>query len=62
MLKLIFIKFFFEQKLNQLGFNYAAEMLDTNKSFMTILTNGIASTIFLITLHVTRAVDFKELT
>ncbi|XP_012225971.2 uncharacterized protein [Linepithema humile] len=48
--------------LNQFGFKYAAEMLDANKSFMTILTNGIASTIFLITLHVTRAVDFKELT
>ena len=34
----------------------------TIKSFMTILTNGIATMIFLITLHVTRAVNFKDLT
>ncbi|KYN00795.1 hypothetical protein ALC62_08478 [Cyphomyrmex costatus] len=34
----------------------------TIKSFMTILTNVIATMFFLITLHVTKAVDFKDLT
>jgi len=40
----------------------AAEILNVIKLFMTIITNGIATMIFLITLHATRAVDFKDLT
>ncbi|CAL1678932.1 unnamed protein product [Lasius platythorax] len=48
--------------LSRLGLVNAAEVLNANKSSMTILTNGIATTIFLITLHVTRAADFKEFT
>ncbi|XP_070157629.1 uncharacterized protein [Polyergus mexicanus] len=48
--------------LSRLGLENAAQVLNANKSSMTIFTNGIATTILFITLHVTRAVDFKELT
>ncbi|XP_036149287.1 uncharacterized protein LOC118647814 isoform X2 [Monomorium pharaonis] len=48
--------------LNQLKLGNAAVMFSTIKSYMTILTNVVATTIFLITLHVSKAVDFKDLT
>ncbi|XP_072762216.1 uncharacterized protein [Anoplolepis gracilipes] len=48
--------------LKRLELENAANVLNANKSFMTILTNGIATTILFTTLYVTRAVDFKELT
>ncbi|XP_018301584.1 uncharacterized protein [Mycetomoellerius zeteki] len=51
--------------LSRLKLGNVAEIFSifgTIKSFMAILTNGIATMIFLITLHVTRAVDFKDLT
>ncbi|XP_024875296.1 uncharacterized protein LOC112456776 [Temnothorax curvispinosus] len=48
--------------LSRLKLGNAVEMLITIKSLMPILINGIATMIFLITLHVTRTVDFKDLT
>lgn len=50
------------QMLKRFGFEDAAETLNVYKSAATILTNGVAATFLLTTLHVTRAVDFKELT
>ncbi|XP_018351674.1 PREDICTED: uncharacterized protein LOC108754110 [Trachymyrmex septentrionalis] len=51
--------------LNRLKLGNVAEMFSvfgTIKLFTTILINGIATMVFLITLHVTRAVNFKDLT
>lgn len=48
--------------LNRLGLEDAAETLSANKASTMILTNGVAATFLLTTLHVTRAVDFEELT
>ncbi|XP_020277809.1 uncharacterized protein LOC109851788 isoform X2 [Pseudomyrmex gracilis] len=48
--------------LRRVGLEDAARTVNANKSSMTLVTNGLATTFFLITLHVTRAVDFKDLT
>ncbi|XP_011693385.1 PREDICTED: uncharacterized protein LOC105453279 [Wasmannia auropunctata] len=51
--------------LSQMKLGNSVEILrsfSTLKSFLMILTNGIAAMIFLTTLHVTRTVDCKDLT